>query len=323
MVRFEALVSFADPIQQSKPMKTISISFLFLVTFPFQLMAQDSSESVAKPNVAPSYFTYSPVLVEDTKAKHIVQPARQSNRKSEHSSRYSTAFQQPHLQVSRTPTTTPKLASAIKQTSRFQVVGEEINEVIPAPRVSPGEFGLPEQVVRPTPSNSNPTIENPPQPPQYGNNEFRPREVRQEETASGNDAPRLQEEYPPAQEEFSAEPERVTLDDIQMSRRVNSWEREPSIMQDTVDHFSPGGEPFAQRGIVGDPNFFGIDRRTCCDEWEGICNCGGLKNNPGHLGIPWLRSKDNCDSPTKLCGKHRNQRQARRGNSCGCQSCCK
>ena len=45
-----------------------------------------------------------------------------------------------------------------------------------------------------------------------------------------------------------------------------------------------------------------------CDEWDGFCrmrdleqncNCGGLKVNPGHLGIPWLGSKDNCDQTTQ------------------------
>ena len=112
--------------------------------------------------------------------------------------------------------------------------------------------------------------------------------------------------------------EAASLDHIGMSQRRNSWDERPDTMRDTVDHFSPGGEPFAVRGLGGNPTFFGIDRRTCCDEWAGFCNCsGGLKVNPGHLGIPWLRSKGNCDSATG-CGANLG-RNARSG--CGCASC--
>ena len=58
--------------------------------------------------------------------------------------------------------------------------------------------------------------------------------------------------------------------------------------------------------VVKNQNLFG-DRKRCCDEWAGFCrikelsygcNCGGLKSNPGHLGISWLRSRDageDCD----------------------------
>ena len=44
-----------------------------------------------------------------------------------------------------------------------------------------------------------------------------------------------------------------------------------------------------------------------CDEWAGFGRhknlehqtaCGGLKTNPGHLGIPWLGSNENCDQTT-------------------------
>ena len=44
-----------------------------------------------------------------------------------------------------------------------------------------------------------------------------------------------------------------------------------------------------------------------CDEWAGFDKhknlehqtaCGGLKTNPGHLGIPWLGSNENCDQTT-------------------------
>ena len=55
-----------------------------------------------------------------------------------------------------------------------------------------------------------------------------------------------------------------------------------------------------------------------CDEWAGFCrnrdisfdcNCGGLKANPGHLGLPWLGGKDNCDQTV------------RRNRGCGCKEC--
>ena len=66
----------------------------------------------------------------------------------------------------------------------------------------------------------------------------------------------------------------------------------------TEDHLFPE---------VKNVNFFGVDRNECCDEWAGLCNCkspkyrcncGGLKANKGHLGIPWLKRKyggDGCD----------------------------
>ena len=48
-----------------------------------------------------------------------------------------------------------------------------------------------------------------------------------------------------------------------------------------------------------------------CDEWANFgkgrelefdAPCGGLKAKPGHLGIPWLGSKDNCDERVPLRG---------------------
>lgn len=64
---------------------------------------------------------------------------------------------------------------------------------------------------------------------------------------------------------------------------------------------------------------------NCCDEWAGLCrmknldyrtNCGGLKQNPGHLGMPWLRGCDNCESNcgTGRCGDK--VIQSRCGKSC-------
>jgi len=60
---------------------------------------------------------------------------------------------------------------------------------------------------------------------------------------------------------------------------------------------------------------FNVDESECCDEWAGFCNCkrtihecacGGLKTNPGHLGLKWLGSKDSCDK-TQRCRDRRCQ----------------
>ena len=60
-----------------------------------------------------------------------------------------------------------------------------------------------------------------------------------------------------------------------------------------------------------------------CDEWEDFCQgkdlehdcaCGGLKVNPGHLGLPWLGSKDACDQTVPLLKR-------RGGDGVGCKSC--
>ena len=323
----EALVSFADPIQQSKPMKTISISFLILVAFPIHLMAQDfSPEAITKPKVAPSYFTYSPVLVEDNEARHIVQPVYQSNRKGAStqlnlsSLASDNSFKPPAVRVAKLPTEPLKLEldAKVEQMSRFQVVGEQVNEVIAAPKVSAAEFGMTEEIVRPTPDNSNPIVSEPPQPIQPPvNNDFRPATTGKDALVFTEESMELQEGHSVVRENFSVPAEPVSLDDLQMSQRFNSWEEKPNTMRDIVDHFSPGGEPFAQRGIVDQRNLFGVDRRTCCDEWSGVCDCrDGLTTYRNNLGAGCHRKSGNC----KGCG----QRHARRAtNGCGCPSCCK
>ena len=62
-----------------------------------------------------------------------------------------------------------------------------------------------------------------------------------------------------------------------------------------------------------------------CDEWAGFDKhknlehqtaCGGLKTNPGHLGIPWLASNENCDQTTP-----RPKTLPLKKNSCGCKKC--
>lgn len=58
--------------------------------------------------------------------------------------------------------------------------------------------------------------------------------------------------------------------------------------------YSPLDGPYVQ--FAGMPTVLpGFGACDCCDEWENFGACGGLKANPGHLGIPWLRSKDDCD----------------------------
>jgi hypothetical protein len=70
-----------------------------------------------------------------------------------------------------------------------------------------------------------------------------------------------------------------------------------------------------------------------CDEWAGMCrgkdldygcssgNCGGLKAKPGHLGIPWLRSKDNCDYTEPVLGRRQCKKCVECDSGCGCSSC--
>ena len=108
------------------------------------------------------------------------------------------------------------------------------------------------------------------------------------------------------------------LDAADVFERVETWEPETSQMRHVTDNFSPGGKPFAKRTHqFGDPNFFGVDRRASCDEWANVAGCGGLKANPGHLGIPWLKSKDACDERTRLRFK-RSPCQSLGGCDCQC-----
>lgn len=73
-----------------------------------------------------------------------------------------------------------------------------------------------------------------------------------------------------------------------------------------------------QGNLQGTPTIdFGTET---CDEWDGFCECvnleydcpcGGLKAKPGHLGIPWLRSKESCDQTEPLL----------KNRGCGCIKC--
>lgn len=66
--------------------------------------------------------------------------------------------------------------------------------------------------------------------------------------------------------------------------------------------------------IPSSDGIFRVHSSDCCDEWADFCgckdldygcSCGGLKANPGHLGLKWLRSKDACDrtESCRSCGK--------------------
>ena len=67
-----------------------------------------------------------------------------------------------------------------------------------------------------------------------------------------------------------------------------------------------------------------------CDEWANFgrgrhlefdAPCGGMKAKPGHLGIPWLGSKENCDERIPLLGKR--GLSSRRGHAAEgvCETC--
>ncbi len=53
-------------------------------------------------------------------------------------------------------------------------------------------------------------------------------------------------------------------------------------------------------------------QQDCCDEWEGFCNCGGLKVNPGHYARKYWFGNDACEEE---------QCRPRKDRSCGCSSC--
>ena len=181
--------------------------------------------------------------------------------------------------------------------------------------VNPPTVVLSEQeVVRPTPQNTEPSGAAIPSRPAYTVEEKmsqpKVRSVEPQVDTSNS-----------GKQQMSAGPETTSLDHLQMSQRVNSWDRQSTSMRHVTDHFSPGGKPFAYSTAGGNQNFFGVDRRSVCDEWAGVCNCGGgLKDNPGHLGLPWLRSKDACDQAMPLW-PHKGRSKSACNSDCGCQTC--
>ena len=295
-------------------MKTISISFLLLVAFPFHLVAQESQHTHHHAKTAPKYFTYKQAI--DSTPNHIVAPTNQSNRKTA-----STNVTLQNYQLPTQPNPLKVVENVSPNSSRFtfqtqpapRVAKLQVEEIIlesgsQQPSVSDRELVIPDNVIRPTPGNTAPTSPRVIESPQV---DLLP---PPEPVAEAQPEPRYEENF---RTDTPAEPERVSLDELRMlQRQQNSFPQRPSTMRDVVDHFSPGGEPFAIRGYAGNPTFFGVDRRQCCDEWENFSNCGGLKAKPGHLGIPCLRSKDDCDTvtPCRLC-----TRKSDRG--CGCAAC--
>ena len=189
-----------------------------------------------------------------------------------------------------------------------EVIEEGIEVVVP-----PTAESITDEIVRPTPQNSQSEF----LPPTIDSNSGSTSKVVPDVTDANIQTNEPEHEY---RETFAAEPERVSLEELRVPQRIDSWtEHPPSSMRHVTDHFSPGGQPFARRTHhFENPNYFGVDRHTCCDEWASECNCsGGLKVNPGHLGIPWLGSKENCDSTEPVCKHCRSGRCGRRG----CQSC--
>ncbi|QEG22299.1 hypothetical protein [Mariniblastus fucicola] len=277
-------------------MKKISITFLLLVAFPIQLFAQDNQPSATKTEGVNNYFIIGPMQIDDNMARHIISSTQKSNRKQTAASQ-DLPVVETFPQVSKTPVAANESTPAIQQATKLQVVKEVIQEMEIAPEVVPQVPETINDVTRPLPSALDPA-----QP------------IVESETA-----PRQFE--PVFRQDSSVQPERASLDHMRMSQPANSWDEKPSTIRNVGDHFSAGGEPFAFRGPGGHPNFFGVDRHSCCDEWAGLCNCsGGLKNNPGHLGMPWVRSKENCDTATKVLGNRRVRKPA---NTCGCAECCK
>lgn len=299
-------LSRLQTLSQSKPMKIVSISFLLLVAFPIHLMAQDSSDVDGK-------YLLSKPMKKQSGSYHIVEPFETSNLRSPNREFTTPEIKLPQIAVDFTPS--PKKleskSSDFVRVAKLEPVSEIRQQlIVEAPDVSVQDFN---NVTRPTPSNTNPIISEPPAP------------AVTPEPVGRNYQEVFRQEEPARESQASAMPERVSLDDIRMSQRGNEWNEAPvSQMRDIVDHFSPGGEPFAQRGIVGTPNFFGVDRNSCCDEWAGYAVCsGGLKQNPGHYGIPFLRSKDSCDPHTTLGGKRCGCRSCQPKKTCGCAACSK
>jgi len=342
-------------LRKRSAMKTITISILVLVALPIHLMAQENNDF--KPKVsnsnASNYYAKRYLEIESS-PNHIVDSVKHSNRKGASplqapklalsSSTQKVAISSPQVSApafsggqfsnlkvkplessSRVPTDRIALApysplenNNFKPFNAKAAMNQEAQAIeILSPEVAPQEFGMAaDEIVRPTPQNSElaPAAE-----PEFS-------QPSVSDTAIV-EAPPIQPERPPVDDSYNGtvlvEPEAVSLDHLQMAQRGGSWEVDrPNTMRHVTDHFSPGGEPFAQRTITGRANYFGVDRRECCDEW-GFCNCGsGLKANPGHLGIPWLRNcKEPCDSVDVIRGRHRAKKAAKRAADCGCPQC--
>ena len=67
-----------------------------------------------------------------------------------------------------------------------------------------------------------------------------------------------------------------------------------------------------------------------CDEWANFgrgrhlefdASCGGMKAKPGHLGIPWLGSKEDCDERVPLLGNRCLSSRRGRAAEGACETC--
>ena len=124
---------------------------------------------------------------------------------------------------------------------------------------------------------------------------------------------------PDGHPQVSVAPEANIITPPYQAEHVDHQNHQDNVITD--DHLFPE---------VKNVNFFGVDRNQCCDEWAGLCdskspkyrcNCGGLKANKGHLGIPWLKRKyggDGCDYCNGgRCEKKRHCKKKRHDNKGG------
>lgn len=254
---------------------------------------------------------------------------------------------QPVERVEQTEQAAVKPSSSVQQVTFVQgKEGENVQLIQGKVIEQPSADAL--NVTKPTPNNSVPAFSAAPVPrepyiidapivapiesPNYAQ-PFRETPIMQPQAAVMSQLPQVQS---PSRGQLSSprqtfsEPmvvETTSLDPYaaRMRQRSNSlgFEARPQFddqMQHVTDRFSPGGEPFAFSVGRADPNFFGVNREECCDEWYGFCNCGGLKFNQGHLGVRNLRSNEPCEQ----CGQriHRQSCRSRAAQpDCGCSTC--
>ena len=283
-----------DLAPQSKAMnKTISLSALFLFAFPMMVLGQQVAqpESSLRPD---SYFAQVPFQVNQGTPNHITGAQLDPNSASAQQARLAKATNEllsAHLSAAQALQNIRSIQqNEVPVTSvSHQAANHEIRvteNTIEPPTVAPQQFSAP-IVNKPTPANSRNAVE------------------------MNRVAPQAPNQF--VEESVPAQIDPMSIEQFQNQGRVEPWVAKQSRMRNVGDHFSPGGKPFAFPSTTGNSNFFCVDRKQCCDEWAGQCNCsGGLKVNPGHLGLPWLSSKENCDQ-TKKIGKRRH---------CECESCC-
>jgi hypothetical protein len=148
--------------------------------------------------------------------------------------------------------------SAARETITNLRIEQETGEVVQPPNVAPQDFAIPNVVNKPTPA----TSEVQAAPPQV---EVAPAAMDIREV-----------EYAPAEDVTpQAGMDPMSIDSYRISQQSEPWAEKSNTMRNIGDHFSPGGRPFAYQTGFPNPNFFGVDRNQCCDEWAGHCNCSG------------------------------------------------